>query len=758
MSAFAKSQPIADAAATGSPRPRFLVGDIRGGLAVSVVDLALVPTLAVLVFGALGPAHLESGVRAAFSATIFGGVTAVLLGGLPIPGTGPRASTCLILGTFVGALAVDPRLQGGSAPDVAAILFLAAACVCAAGVIQLAFGVARLGSLVKFVPYPVLSGLMTGIAILIVLSQLPSLLGVAGPLTAGTLADALRAAQPWTVFVGLATASLAWGIAAFWPRLPAWLLAIAAGAAAYHVIAAVVPSARLGALLGAVSGPISIPTALAPLFSAGAARLLETHGAGTLATAFALAVVGSLDSLTAAAAADAAHGTRHRPNRALIGQGFANLVSGLLGGLPLSFGLARAGPAFQAGARTRASGVVSAAALLLAYLVAGEALGLVPFAALAGIMLVVAVGLVDRWSRDLPRRLARGHPDRDTLWSFAVVLIVCVSVVAFGFVVAVVVGVIASMALFIAAMNRSLVRATWTGAQRASRRVYPVAEAVRLKELGHAIRVLELEGAVFFGTAERLAVEVERCAAGARAVILDFRRVSAIDVTGALILERLSRRLAATGIRLLLAHVTAGGRHGQALAALDAPGSPFRADWFADVDRALEAVERTLLAEEGAGAEGREVPLEASSLLAGLRPADVERVRTHLERCELGAGEVLFREGEPGDRLYVLTKGAVTILAGHDLRAQRLVTMAPGVPFGEMAMLDRVPRSATAVADEPSTVYCLTAAGLEAIRAGDPELGVRLVANLARQLSNRLRLLTDALRAETDAGDWRAEP
>jgi SulP family sulfate permease len=338
------------------------------------------------------------------------------------------------------------------------------------------------------------------------------------------------------------------------------------------------------------------------------------------------------------------------------------------------------------------------------------------------------------------------------------VLIVCVATVAFGFVVAVVVGVIASMALFIAAMNRSLVRATWTGAQRASRRVYPVAEALALKELGRTIRVLELEGAVFFGTAERLAVEVERCAAAARAVILDFRRVSAIDATGALILERLSRRLAATGVRLLLAHVTPEGRHGQALVALGALGSQSRSDWFADVDRALEAAERALLAEQGSGEEDREIPLEASSLLAGLAPAAVERVRIHLERCELGAGEVLFREGEPGDRLYVLTRGAVSILAGRDHGAQRLVTMAPGVPFGEMAMLDRVPRSATAVADEPSTVYCLTAAGLEAIRAGDPELGVRLVANLARHLSNRLRLLTDALRAETDAGDRRAVP
>jgi MFS superfamily sulfate permease-like transporter len=758
LSTFARSQPIADPAATGSPRPRFLAGDIRGGLAVCVVDLALVPTLAVLVFGPLGPAHLESGVRAAFTASILGGVTATLLGGVPVPGTGPRAATCLILGTFIGTLALDPRLRSGGAPDVAAILCLAAACVCAAGVLQLVFGMVRLGSLVKFVPYPVLSGLMTGIAILIVLSQLPGLLGVAGPLKSGTLADALRAAQPWTVFVGLATATLAWVIAAFWPRLPAWLLAIAAGSVAYHVIAAVVPSARLGDLLAAASGPMSMPTALAPLFPAGAARLLETHGASTLATAFALAVVGSLDSLFAAAAADAAHDTRHRPNRELVGQGCANIVSGLFGGLPLSLGMARVGPAFRAGARTRASGLVAAATLLLVYLVAGGALGLVPLAALAGIMLVVAAGLVDRWSRDLPRRLVRGHPDRDTLWSFAVVLIVCVATVAFGFVVAVVVGVIASMALFIAAMNRSLVRASWTGAQRASRRVYPAAEALALNELGRTIRVIELEGAVFFGTAERLAVEVERSAAAARAVILDFRRVSAIDATGALILERLSRRLAATGVRLLLAHVTPEGRHGQALVALGPPGSQPRADWCADVDRALEAAERALLAERGSGEEAREVPLEASSLLAGLAPAEVERVRSHLERSELGAGEVLFREGEPGDRLYVLTRGAVSILAGRDHGAQRLVTMAPGVAFGEMAMLDRVPRSATAVADEPSTVYCLTAAGLEAIRAGDPELAVRLVANLARHLSNRLRLLTDALRAETDAGDWRALP
>jgi len=739
----------AAAPAVQQKQTRF-AGELAGGVASAIVDLALLLTYGVLVFGALGTDHA---VRVAFAGAIFGGATATMFGGTPVPGSGPRAATSLILATFVAALASDSALRTGGAPDAPAIFFLAAACVVLGGLIQIGFGLARLGSLVKFVPYPALAGFMNGVAILIVLSQLPPLLGTAGPWTGGGLLDALATAQPWTTIVGVTTAALVWILAARWPRLPAAVIGVAVGAVLYHLIAAWLPEARLGDLLTSVSGALPLPVALAPLFAADftGAHLLAAHGKAVVATAFVLATIGSLDSLLAATASDVAHGTHHRPNRELLGQGLGNVVSGLFGGLPIAYSAARANPAFRAGARTRLSGLIAAMALLAVFLIGGKVLGYVPVAALAGLMLVVAVGLVDSWSSGLARSLARGRAGRETRWSLAVVVLVCVVTVVSNFVVAVLVGVLASMALFIAAMNRSLVRASWNGLQRTSRRVYPLERARRLQALRGSIRILELEGALFFGTAERLRAEVERVAADARFVILDFRRVGTVDATGAVVLEQLSVRLAARGVSLLLAHVTPEVRLGRALTDHGAFSTSSDRSWFEDLDRALEFAEGAVLSGPDDAHAGSEIPLERTSLLSGLEPQALERVKEHLERRELASGETVFREGERGDQLYVLTRGTVSILTGAAGGAQRIVTMEPGVFFGEMAMLDGAARSATAIADEPVVLYSLSATEFERICATDAVIGSLLLTNIARHLSGRLRLMTDALRAESGA-------
>jgi len=728
-----------------------LPGELRGGIASALVSLAIALTLGLLAFGALGAEHADLGVRAAFATIVLAAPVASLLGGVPVPGAGPRASSTLILAAFIASCAADPGLGAPGMPRTVAVLFLAAATLAASGLLQIGFGLARLGTLARFVPYPVVAGFMNGVAILIVLWQLPYLIGLAGPVTSATLLDALPATQPWTLLVGAATAALIWIIASRWRRAPAALLALVGGTALYYGIAATMPSAALGPRLGEIDTTFALPLALAPLGTGAGGALLAAQWPAMLGTAAALAIIGSLDSLLAAAAIDVAHNTSHRPNRELVGLGLGNLAAGALGGIPLSFSPNLARSAFRAGARTRAAALVSAATLAAVWLVGAGALAYVPMVVLAGIMTTVGVSLIDHWTRQLVRQLGRGGLERDAWSSLAVVALVCVVTVVFDFVVAVTFGLIASMALFIASMNRSLVRASWTGAQRASRRVYPASQARRLREQADAIRILELEGPVFFGTVHRLDNEVQVLARAARFVILDFRRVGTIDATGAVMLDQVARRLAADGVRLLLAHVTAEGRHGRTLAQFQTPArSPN--EWFEDTDRALEAAEMALLGEETEAARA-ELPLAATSLTAGFGPGDCDRVREFLERRELREGETLFREGEAGDRLYVLTRGSVTISTAAGRAAQRIGTFEAGVIFGEMAMLDGAARSATAVADRAVVVYSLSSAALARLRASAPELADRLLVNVARHLANRLRLTTDALRAASDVGD-----
>jgi CRP-like cAMP-binding protein/anti-anti-sigma regulatory factor len=262
--------------------------------------------------------------------------------------------------------------------------------------------------------------------------------------------------------------------------------------------------------------------------------------------------------------------------------------------------------------------------------------------------------------------------------------------------------------------------------------------------------VVELEGAIFFGSAERLGAEVEPLAATARFVVLDLHRVTTIDATGAIALEQLSKRLDTAGARLLLAGVTPQGRHGVELVAAGTFVSPASRHWFVDADQAVEWAEDRLL-----GAERRalfeEIPLERLDLAAGLSPDELHAVRRLLRRAELNPDEVLFREGEPGDKLYLLARGAVSITLHGGGSQRRIVTFAPGSIFGEAAMLDGAPRSATAIVIEDTVVYSLSRRALDLLARSDPGLSNKLLVNLGRHLSARLRQTTDTLRDLADS-------
>ncbi|HSD54029.1 MAG TPA: SulP family inorganic anion transporter [Burkholderiales bacterium] len=720
-----------------------LRGESAGGLASAIPGLVHALTLGVLVLAPFGPEHLDVGIRAGFAAAVFGGIAAALLSGTPLPATGPRASTSLILAGFAATLAADPDL------GITQALALIALATVGGGALQIAFGTLRLGTLVKFVPYPVLGGFMLGVAVLIALSQLPHVLGLAPGALRGPLSEWLAAVQPASVVVSLATAAFIWIIGWRWKRLPAALLGLLAGTVVYYALRLVVGEAAAIPVVGPLPGGLPLPAAVGEVIGLSAAPGAARHFPALASTAAVLAIIGSLDSLLAAAAIDAAANTRHRANRELVAQGVANIVSAAFGGVPVALSPTRAIPAWRAGGRTRAIGFIAAGLLAAALLAGSTMLARLPLAALGGVMLTVAWGLVDAWTRGLARRLAAGERGRALLWSAAVILLVATITVFISFVVAVVAGVFLSMALFIAAMNRSLVRSVHTGAVRPSRRIYGPEEARVLADARRAIMVVELEGALFFGSAERLGAEVEPLVATARFVVIDLQRVTTIDATGAIALERLSKRLDAAGANLLLAGVTPQGRHGVELVAAGTFVSPATRRWFVDADQAVEWAEDRLLGAQRALL--KEIPLERLDLAAGLDPGELRAMRRLLRRAELNPEEVLFSEGEPGDKLYLLARGAVSITVRGGDRQRRIVTFAPGSIFGEAAMLDGAPRSATATIVEDTVVYSLSRRALDALARTDPSLSNKLLVNLGRHLSARLRQTTDTLRDLADS-------
>jgi len=720
---------------------------LLAGSVSALAALAIVLTLGLLGFAPLGSAAARLGIAAAFSGVIAGGLVYAWLGSTAAPTAGPSSATALIFAGLVAQLAHDPLLDIHTERGLLALITVAATCVVLMGVLQVLLGLAGIGRLARFVPQPVLAGFMNGVALLILLSQVPPLLGLPGSTVLVGQLSSLRV-QPLTLLVGLTTAAMVWWIASKWPRVPAQLLALLAGAMLQAVLVSVWPDAQLGPYLGVLPPDKVLPDALLPLLAVEPLALLQRHASAVLISAAVLALVGSLESLLAALAADQMVSARHDSRRELIALGAANIASGVCGGLPIVLSRARSASMIRAGgAFSRGAVMVSTLVLALIYAFCGPLLALLPRTVLAGIMLTIAVALSDRWTHQLLRQLRAGERSSELRWSLSVVSAVCVVTVAMGFLAGVAAGVLLAMLIFMHSMNRSLLRGRFSAAERPSRRIYGPAQEALLHQARRRVTLLELEGALFFGSAERLAVEARQLVADCRYLVLDLRRVSTIDESGALMLDEISRLLEQRGASLLLAGVAADNSHGRRLRSFGFFRESGRADWWPDADHAVEAAERQLLAEAGLVTEEVTAALSETTLFHGLSPAQLEAAQAMMQKQRLAVGTRLFREGDPGDCLYVLTQGSISILGGGAGTRQRFISFSPGAMLGEMAMLDGGRRTADAVADSPSVLYTLTRENFEALAKADPVVGQRLLRNIALHLSERLRSATSSWRA-----------
>ncbi len=726
--------------------------ELLGGLAGAVASLALALSLGLLAFAPLGPQYAKVGVLAGFASAIYGQLVAALLGGSTHPGSGPRASASLVLAGVVALLAADPALAPGGGHGVEWIVALAGLTVVISGVLQVVFGALGAGLFARYVPYPFVAGFMLGAAVLVIVAQLTALTGVSRAELAAGPAAAMHALQPATLLVGCITAALIWTVAALSKRVPASLGGLVGGTVVFYAVQLAWPDIALGHVVGAMPRSLPLPRAIVPMLDM-PWPLVERHLPAIFSGAGVIAVIGTLDTLFAAVAIDHATDGRHDTRREVVAHGFANIASGLCGGVPVLLSRARAMASWDAGGRTRVTAVIAAVLLAVIFIAGRSLVALVPIAVLGGIMVTMGVGLIDTWTHGLVRRLrdAGTRPDQALAWSAATVAVVALTAIFVGFVPAIGVGFLLSGLLFFIGMNRSLVRSVVDATVRPSRRIWGGDNAARVQEARRRIRVVELEGALFFGSAERLAEHVEPLAGVADVVVLDFQRVTAIDATGALLLERLVRRLARKGTQVVLAAVTPEGRHGSTLIAHDAFRDSGRQLWFGDADQAVEWAENRALEKLGK-ATMREVPLAAFGLLDGLSESELRDVASHFQRRIYPAGDVLFRENDPGDRLCLLARGAVEIsIAGAGAHRLRIVTMAEGSLFGEAALLDGRPRSATAQAAEEIVVYELTRDELHEIETRYPPVAIRMMTNLARQLSLRMRETNEIVRQLADS-------
>ncbi len=736
--------------------------EVQAGLAGTVISLAPTLTMGLLAFAALGPQAAALGIPAALVASTVGGAVFALLSRGPMAAGGPSAAPVLVVGTLVTQVVADPAFAAADPAAVTLLLALVAVAVVSMGACQIVLGLSGLVRFAKFVPQPVLGGFINGVTLLALLALLPLVFGwPIGTLWSGG-GPALAKIQPATLAVGVLTVAVVVGLPRLqrlqrlrW-RLPVTLIALLAGTGAYALLQAVLPQGALGPLAGPLTGALAAAwphvDTLAPFFTGAAAPLLHRHVVAAISAGLVMALIGTLELVLNSLAMDQACHTRTDPRREVLALGAANIASGLAGGLPLLLLRPRALHMLQAGGRSRASLFICCAVFALLGGLAAPLLSLLPQVVLGGLMVNIYLMQADRWSLQLLVQWWRGTRTPELQFALAVAGVVCATTVVLGFPAAVATGALLSVLLFIRSMNRSLVRSRSTAEALPSRRIYAADDEARLQPLRARITVLELEGALFFGSADRVAELADGLEPGCHTLVLDFRRVGLIDGSGAVVLTQMARRLQARGTRLLMAGVSGQNRHGRVLA-------PFAGDRFAidhgaaDVDQAVEAAELRLLAQAGVEPLRETVPIEQVSLMDGLSAAQRQRLAACLQATRLASGEVLFRLGDPGDRLFVITAGTINVFSGEppasDTLPQRFVSLSPGMMLGETAMLDGGGRTGDAVAFGDTDVHSLDSRVLLQLRGDEPLLYAQIHRNIGLHLAQRLRAASSAWRAST---------
>ena len=424
-----------------------------------------------------------------------------------------------------------------------------------------------------------------------------------------------------------------------------------------------------------------------------------------------------------------------------------NMLAASTGGITSGVNLGPSAINRAYGARTSVSVLVNAGAVLATTMFLLPVLAYMPRAVLSAVIMVVAIQHVDPSTVQLVRRLASRRVVRraSLLLDLVVIALVATLSIVLNIVLAVFVGLGIAIVLFTVRMSGSVIRRRYRADTVPSRRQRSERECAILAERRRCIHVLELEGAVFFGSVGRLADAVERTMDdGAQFVILDLGRVTDVDVTGARFLSQIHADLATRGGHLLLTSPNEHSHPGRVLGDLGLKMAETGNRPFPDSDRAIEWAEDEVIAATSAGDTVPDnLALEDFDVVRGLSATDLATLRPMLAARQYTTGDVVIAEGANESELILVTRGRASVyLREQDGRATRLASFSSGTVFGELALFDSAPRSATVLADDELACLVLTETAFHQLKASHPAIAITLVGNLAREMSGRLRRAT----------------
>jgi SulP family sulfate permease len=702
------------------------------GLLTPIVIITSTLSYAALIFsGPLAPG-LPVGIGYGL---VSAGIMAILFAvrsDVPFAIAGPDSKPTAVLASLATVIAADLARRGHAADGPATVLFALIAGTLITGVTLYLFGILKAGRWIRFVPYPVIAGFMAASGWLLASGGIRIVTGTGVSLE---LMEQLARGQH---LLQLGTCA-AFVIGMFLVKRVEHPLAfpslLVAGTLATHAVLRFsghsLHAARdSGWFLDLSSGAaLPGPWLIRSLSRVDLAAILRASGGYiALVAVTAMTLLLTLMAVEVETRADVDLDHELRLN------GFANILTGLSGGMVGTLSVSRTLFNYRTGARGRPSGILAGAVCLAMLAFGTRALGFVPVPMLAALLVQLGWEMLTDWLVKTWSTMQRA----DYIQMAAIFL----ATVAWDFVAGVALGVITACMAF--AINTSRLRLLKLGSNRT---VYsgsvdrPVYQQEQLVRHGQSIQIMWLHSFAFFGSAHRLLTQireiVEAQGGSCRSVILDFRQVLGIDSSAVMSLVKLRQIAESKGFQVVLAEVPPHVEQALRIGGLIGSGA-LACPVFRDTDSALEWCEEKLLAEM----ETHESTAESADNWLSLEIGNEEllpRLVSYLDLVEYKTGDLLIRQGDPGDSLYLLFAGRATVILRTQQGAElRLRSMIGHTIVGEMGLYRSSPRGASVRADQPTIAYRLSREAMARMENEDPALAHAFHKLVIRTLAARL--------------------
>lgn len=724
-----------------------LPGDFWGGTAAMLVALPAAIAFGVTIYATMGGHYVAYGAIAGILGAAAIGIIAALMGGTNKLISAPSAPAAAVLSAF----ALEYMTKGVNA-DIVFILLMIVALL--AGLFQAGFGLIGLGRLIKYMPFPVVSGYLSGVGLYIIASQMPKFLGVPHGLY---FWESVQSPILWhwhSIVVGVTTIVAMLFADKIFRFIPAVITALSVGIGTYFALALLDPSLLypnnpyvIGELGG--SGGIDFVQIFTGRFE-GLLKLSWENIATLIFPALTLAALLSIDTLKTCVIVDSMTHSFHNPNKELIAQGTGNIVSSLIGGMPGSGTMGATMVNISSGGSTRISGFIEGVMAIVAFLVLGSFIAWIPVAALGGILMVIGFRMIDKRSIKL-------LGSRKTGLDFLIIVAVALTAISVSLIAAAGVGLILAIALYIAQqIGTSVVYRHLDGMDVRSKIVRNKDEVNLLRENGSNFSVYELHGSLFFGTANQLYTMLQEDLQEKKYIIMDMKRVQNVDLTAAHILLQIKDILQDRDGYLLLCRLPHKLPSGDDLESyFNRVGllkhlSPIKV--FDDLDDAIEWAENKIIKEGLIEEKGEELlNLQDFDLFKGRNEDTLEEIQSLVESRSVKKGETIYSEGDSNGEIFLIRRGSVRIMlpfAGR--KSVHLSTLGQNNFFGEFSFLEGAPHYTDAIAGTDTDLYMISREAFDQFSVHHKKASFHFMQSLATVLAERLRSTRSDLGAEYD--------